>query len=54
MKSISASLVLLSGALMLMAASLSQGDLRDVTSMLGFIVVLVGLIVWVVTVFKKD
>jgi hypothetical protein len=54
MKSISASLVVLSGALILIAGGLNTGDFRDITLLLGPSVVLFGLVGWYVTVFKMD
>jgi hypothetical protein len=54
MKSISASLVVFSGAIVLMAGSFRTDDFGDLTLLLGGTVVLVGLVGWLVTVFKMN
>jgi len=57
MKSISESLVVLSGALIVVASvfqSEARGDNKDIGMYLGVATVMVGLIVWGMTVFRKD
>jgi hypothetical protein len=55
MKSISASLVILSGALILLASTVGNGlVLKDITFFIGCGTMLIGLIAWCVTLFRKD
>jgi hypothetical protein len=57
MKSISASLVVLSGSLIVVASifrSDAPGDNKDIGMLLGIATLVVGLIVWGMTVFRKD
>lgn len=54
---ISATLVVLSGAFMVVAGvfqSEARGDNKDMGMYLGIATVMVGLVVWCMTVFRKD
>jgi hypothetical protein len=57
MKSISASLVVLSGAVLVIAGvarSDAPGDFNDIAMMLGAGTLFIGLMAWGMTLFKKD